>query len=146
MKNFILNTSKVSEYADFWIKLDGDLKEQMKMAILATLASPSNIIRRSIAQIISAIASIEIPRGEWNDLLPMLCRNSMDTELNKDMKSASLTTLGFICEEIEPRDLSVELKDNIISSLVTNITDDKNLEELTILAITSFPNSIRYAE
>jgi len=74
------------------------------MAILATLASSSSLIRRSIAQIISVIASIEIPRGEWTDLLTNLCQNSLNEALN--IKMASLTTLGFICEEIEPEDLN----------------------------------------
>jgi len=48
----------------------------IKQAILATLASPKPLVRGQIANILSVIAKIEIPREEWNDLVPNLCNNS----------------------------------------------------------------------
>jgi len=71
----------------------------MKDAILLQLASPSQLVRNQIASLVSIIAAIEIPRGEWLDLIPMLCRHS--THQDQQIKLASLQTLGFICEEIE---------------------------------------------
>jgi importin subunit beta-1 len=84
--------------------LDKEFKEQMKVAILATLASPKGLVRRQIAQILSAIASIEIPRKEWDELIPNLCTNASNEELN--IRLASLTTLGYICDEVSPNDIS----------------------------------------
>jgi hypothetical protein len=37
------------------------------------LASPSVLVRSQIASLIATIASIEIPRNEWLDLVPKLC-------------------------------------------------------------------------
>jgi importin subunit beta-1 len=44
----------------------------MKEAILATLNSPDNLVRAQVANVIAAIASIEIPKGQWADIIPML--------------------------------------------------------------------------
>jgi hypothetical protein len=43
---------------------------------MATLASNSALVRSTIASLISSIAEIEIPRGEWSDLIASLCTNS----------------------------------------------------------------------
>ena len=80
----------------------------MRVAILATLASPKSLVRRQIAQILSSIASIEVPRKEWGDLLPSLCNNAKNDELN--IRLASLTTLGYICDELDTNDIEDPLK------------------------------------
>jgi len=61
-KNFIINRQKDSKYENYWLKnLDENLKQNMKQAILATLASQHSVVRNQIANIVAAIASIEIP-------------------------------------------------------------------------------------
>lgn len=72
LKNFILNQQRNSKYENYWIKLDLELRGQIKMAILGTLASPVAMVRSQVASLIAAIASLEIPRKEWDDLLPNL--------------------------------------------------------------------------
>lgn len=52
----------------------------MKEAVLANLASPSKPVRSQIASLVSAIAAIEIPRGEWLELISMLCTNATHTD------------------------------------------------------------------
>lgn len=99
-KNFIINRSLDAIYENFWINLDSEFKHNMREAILATLASQNNLVRMSVANLISAIASIEIPRNEWDGLLPSLTLNAENQDLN--IRLTSLTTLGFICEELQP--------------------------------------------
>ena len=73
-----------------------------------------------MANIVASIASIEIPRNEWNDLLPNLCNNA---ENNTDhVRLASLTTLGYICEEIDPEFIPDQVKNSVIVALVNNIS------------------------
>ena len=99
-KNFVINRSRESKYEDYWIQLDPEFRAQVKEAITAMLASPQALVRSQVANVVAAIASIEVPRNEWPDLLPNLCVNAEHTEYN--IRLASLTTLGYICEEIEP--------------------------------------------
>jgi importin subunit beta-1 len=51
-----------------------------------------------VANILAQIAAIEIPRQEWDELVPNLCQNSTSEDLN--IRLASLKTLGYICEEL----------------------------------------------
>lgn len=60
-KNFIINRQKDSKYENYWLNLEINFKTSMKEAILATLASEHNVVRNQIANIVAAIASIEIP-------------------------------------------------------------------------------------
>jgi importin subunit beta-1 len=91
----------------------------MKEAILATLNSPSNLVRMQVANVIAAICSIEIPRKEWTEIVPMLSENSKHTDYN--VKLASLMTLGYVCEEIHPDDIDNLTKSSIIDALTSNI-------------------------
>jgi len=91
--------------------------------------------------VLASIASIEIPRKEWDDLVPNLCRNSENEDMN--IKLASLTTLGYICEELYPEDLADTLKNNIILALTNNIKTDGPIEPMK-LAIKALLYSIPY--
>jgi importin subunit beta-1 len=81
---------------------------------------------------VAAIASIEIPRKEWLDIVPNLCNNAAHDEAY--IRQASLQTLGFICEELEPRDLEDNLKSLVVQALTRNITPDPNADTLALLA------------
>ena len=104
-------------------------------------------MRTQVAQIITAIASIEIPRQEWNELIPTLCMVAQGDISGK--KHAALTTLGFICEDLEPSDISSEeVRNSIIQTLVTNIhTDSVDQEslELSRVAVKALIGCIPYA-
>jgi hypothetical protein len=47
---------------------------------------------------------IELPSGMWNDILDLLQANANSDDLN--VRLASVLTLGFICEDIDPKYLS----------------------------------------
>lgn len=57
-------------------------------------------MRKQVASAVAAIASIEVPRNEWLEIIPNLCNNAANESI--DIVNASVETLGFICEEIEP--------------------------------------------
>lgn len=80
--------------------------------MLASLASPSPVVRKQVASAVAAIASIEIPRGEWLEIIPNLCNNSANESM--DIRHAALETLGFICEELVPEDLNNEMKSLVV--------------------------------
>jgi len=146
-KNFIINRSRDPKYEGYWINLDNTFRTQVKEAIIAMLASPQALVRSQIANVVAAIASIEIPRNEWLDLLPILCTNAEHTEYN--IRLASLTTLGYICEEIEPDDVVDAVKNRIILALVNNIGPPAgggaDSTEPCKLAIRALSNALPYA-
>ena len=108
---------------------------------MATLASPISTVRNQVANILASIAKIEIPRKEWDDLIPNLCTNSTSEDMN--IKLASLTTLGYICEELQVEDLSDQLKNNIILALTNNISEASDIQP-TKLSIKALVYSVPY--
>ena len=94
----------------------------IKEGIIAQLASPIALVRAQVANVVSTIACIEIPRHEWDDLLPLLCANSEHEDYN--IRMSSLTTLGYICEEIDPESVIDPIKNQIIVALIKNIDID----------------------
>lgn len=104
--------------------------------MLANLASQSSVVRKQVGSAIAAIASIEIPRKEWLELIPNLCDNSVHEQF--EIRSAALETLGFICEELMPEDLIDELKNKIVLALTTNINPDPAFQKTTLLAVRAF--------
>jgi importin subunit beta-1 len=70
-----------------------------------------------------------------------LCNNSTNDDIN--IKLASLTTLGYICEELYPEDLTDSLKNNIILALTNNISKEGSIEP-TRLSVKALLYSIPY--
>lgn len=94
---------------------------------------------------IAAIASLEIPRGEWLDLLPNLSQNAEHEDFN--IRMSSLTTLGYICEEIEPNVLTDQVKNGLILALINNMSNNQSKEslDLTRVAARALAYSVPFA-
>jgi importin subunit beta-1 len=75
-KNLISDRSGDKRYVDLWVSVEPFFKQNMKDAILRNLASSSKLIRSGISSLVSTIAAIELPRGEWLELIPLLCVNA----------------------------------------------------------------------
>lgn len=73
-------------------------KEAIKNAVLRTLGSPDRKAGSVAAQAVAAIASIELPQGEWPDLIGNLL--SFVGQENTNLRIATLQCVGFICEVI----------------------------------------------
>lgn len=85
-----------------WISLEPNLKSQIKRLALDTLASQEQRAGSTAAQVVQAIAFIEIPRNEWPDLIPTLLSNVSSSTSTINFKRATLEAIGFICEEVDP--------------------------------------------
>ena len=146
-KNFIINRSHDPKYEGYWVSRDIEFRGQVKEAIIAMLASPQGLVRAQIANVVAAIASIEIPRGEWQEGLPNLCTNAEHTDYN--IRLASLTTLGYICEELEPNFIVDAVKNQVILALVNTIAPPgqgvADSQEPCRLAIRALSTSVPHA-
>jgi hypothetical protein len=90
--------AKKDAQAQRWTMLDPNAKAQMKGALLMALASPQIRAGSVSAQVLASVAALEIPRGEWTDLITTLLNNvTMD---QPNVKLTSLQTIGYICESI----------------------------------------------
>jgi importin subunit beta-1 len=125
--------------------MESEFKGNIKTAILATLASPKSLIRGQIASILAQIGKIEVPRKEWDELIPSMCTNSKSEDIN--IRLASLKTLGYICEELQTNDLDDTTKNLIILALLQNLMTEEvanGVLEPSRLAIAAFVDSIPF--
>lgn len=83
----------------FWDMISEDDRREIKKILLGNLVSENIAAMRAGANTIAQIAVIEIARGEWLEIIRVLADNSTNEQLN--MRRASITTLGFICEELK---------------------------------------------
>jgi importin subunit beta-1 len=87
---------------------------------------------------VSAVGSIEIPNGRWGDLVETLVKNSTHEKLT--VRLASVTAIGYLCEELDSRDTSKEQKDYLITALLNSLEDP----ELLKVAVTALYNAIEF--
>ena len=127
-----------------WVNLSAEIKEQIKTNVLGTLASPRKDARKGAAQAVSAIATIELPRGEWDKIIEVLTTNANGKVL--EYKLASLETLGYICEELPNNGLSPIHVNLILSALIFNLMSNTEVEDVKLYALTALVNCIKFCE
>ena len=117
------------KFNDKWKSFDNEFKDQIKQLILATLGSDTSEIRKAGAAIIATIIKTELPITEkWSSLLPILCNSNFD---NKSFYLSAIETLGFICEELNKKEVSSNEVDQILSAIVMCIKN--NLNEISMI-------------
>jgi importin subunit beta-1 len=79
--------------------LADDAKNKVKQDSLVTLQSPNIKIALVAGQVIAAIAAIELPNNQWQDLIKILLEFASQAT-NTGLKIASLQTIGYICESV----------------------------------------------
>lgn len=93
--------------AERWVSVvDAESQKVVRDALLATLSSPEQAARRAAAQAIAKIAAIDLPMNAWPGLLDKLMANSTSARTSGVLKTASLETIGFVCEEAATREAS----------------------------------------
>jgi len=81
-----------------WLtQIDGEVKNLVKSLALKALAAQDVMTGTQAAQFIASIAAIELPKGQWPELMTTLVANVGNG--HDRQKQASLATIGFICEQ-----------------------------------------------
>jgi importin subunit beta-1 len=82
-----------------WLALPESATAPLKQSILSTLGSPVQRAGAFAAQVVSAIAAIELPAQKWPELIPTLLEFVQNQE-NTLLRVSTLQAVGFICEII----------------------------------------------
>ena len=124
--------------------MGADTKQSIKNLVLSALASQFKNARKGAAQAVSAIAIIELQRQEWKEIITTLVANAQGLTL--EYKLASLETLGYICEELPEKTLTVEQIDQVLSALVTNMQPHIDNVDVKLNAITALTFCLRFCD
>lgn len=118
----------------------------MKDITLQTLSSENAQAGQAAAQVIASIAAIELPRGQWSELMPTLVRNV--GEGADHLKQSSLTTIGFICESEDQdlRDSLVQHSNAILTAVVQGARKEETNDEVRLAAISALGDSLEFVK
>ncbi|KAL3621509.1 hypothetical protein CASFOL_036421 [Castilleja foliolosa] len=106
-----------------WVAINDSLKSQIKNNLLNILGSYLQKLSHTAAQVVSKIASIEVPRKEWPELLGLLHANMIQPDRPASLKQATLETLGYVCEEISNKDLLEDEVDYIFEAIIQGVPE-----------------------
>ena len=110
----------------------------MKDVFFSILIIPSEI--KPAATCLAAVGVVEVPRGEWNDLIPNLVTNAQAEDFN--IRMASLMTLGYLCEDIEPCYIEESQMNEILYACLSNVSP-QNIK-ISQIAVRAFARAAPY--
>lgn len=118
------------------------IRPQIKDVLLSNLISPNLPVMRTSANVIAQIAAIEVSRGEWLEIVGTLAENSMHPEVN--IRRASITTLGFVCEELKGlrTSLTKETSEQILGSILISLRESGS--EITEISLGALRDSMGF--
>ncbi|XP_057487564.1 importin subunit beta-1-like [Actinidia eriantha] len=129
-----------------WVAIDISIKSKIKELLLSTLGSSAPEARHTSAQVIAKIASIEIPRKEWPELIGLLLVNMTQQDRPASLKQATLETLGYVCEEISHQDLVQDEVNSVLTAVVQGMNVTEHSPEVRLAATKALYNALDFAQ
>ncbi|RNE99671.1 putative importin beta-1 subunit [Trypanosoma rangeli] len=127
-----------------WMALSSDVRLRVKQGVLSLLGSPMKEVRNVAANIVGNLSRIELPAGEWNDLLNILL--SAAESNNEQHQEAALTAVGYVCEEGREHDnvgkALVPFTNRILSAVVHGMSSHH--EDVCYYATNALCNAMEF--
>ncbi|KAJ2497903.1 karyopherin Kap95 [Coemansia sp. RSA 1972] len=133
--------TRQEQHSQRWLQVDEGTRSQVKQGVLVTLGSDNRQATMAAAQAIAAITATELPQGQWQDVITTLLQNVSTTSTG--LKIASLQTIGFICESINP-DILATQSNLILTAVIQGATAEEQSQEVRYAAITALLNSLEF--
>ncbi|PWA00137.1 hypothetical protein BB558_003829 [Smittium angustum] len=135
--------SRQEQYASRWLSITIENRSNIKKGLMLTLASPDTHASTASAQAISAIAIIELPKNQWQDVITELMAYVVSP--NDNLKISTLRAIGFICEGIDPAILSSQ-SNKILTAVIQGARPDEQNQEVRLTALQALYNSLEFAK
>ncbi|RWW26837.1 hypothetical protein BHE74_00025171 [Ensete ventricosum] len=134
------------ELTQKWVSVDASIKAQIKESLLQTLGSSVSEARHTSSQVIAKVASIEIPRHEWQVLIGRLLKNMTQPDAPAPLKQATLEALGYVCEEVCPQDLEQDQVNAVLTAVVQGMNQMEHSSEVRLAAVKALYNALDFAQ
>ncbi|AET40540.1 karyopherin beta Ecym_6149 [Eremothecium cymbalariae DBVPG len=147
LKNELVSkdTVKAQQFAQRWLTLvDAESRHHIKQFALVALVDRQARVANAAAQLIAAIADIELPREEWPDLMKLLVENTAQNQ-PENVKRASLLVLGYICEGADPSSKALIAQSNhILIAIVQGAQISEPSKIVRLTALNSLADSLAF--
>lgn len=134
---------KKQQLANRWLTVvDEESKTVIKNNALNALVSSEARVANASAQLIAAIADIELPLGLWPDLMKIMVDNTA-VQQPDNVKRASLLALGYICESADPdSQVLVAASNNILIAIVQGAQATETSKAVRLTALNALADSL----
>ncbi|KAF5391964.1 hypothetical protein D9757_003286 [Collybiopsis confluens] len=136
------DAARQTEYSNRWLSLNPDVQNKIKQESLMTLSSDSAKAGTFAAQVVAAIAAVELPQGQWNELIEVLL-GFVNNQPNANLKIATLQAIGFICESIKPDILALR-SNEILTAVIHGARKEETSSDVQLAAIHALFNSLEF--
>ncbi|KAF2756966.1 ARM repeat-containing protein [Pseudovirgaria hyperparasitica] len=138
--------ARLRQVQERWLtQVDGAVKQEMRSLSLKTLSGNDNRVGSATAQFIASIATIDMPRGQWDELMPALmamCQEASPVH----SKQAALTAIGYICdvEDAALRENLTQHSNSILTCVVTGARKEEPSQEVRYAAVSALSDSLEF--
>ncbi|KAJ8074787.1 karyopherin Kap95 [Marasmius tenuissimus] len=132
-----------SEYSQRWISINPEAKTKIKQQSLMTLGSAQQKAGTFASQVVAAIAAVELPNGDWQDLIEILLGFVNNQSNSANLKIATLQAIGFVCEQIKPEILALR-SNEILTAVIHGARKEEPSQEVQLAAIHALYNSLEF--
>ena len=107
------------------------------------------VARHTAALVIAKVAAIELPNGQWTELVATLLANMGQQPPNSGLRQATLEALGYVCEEMGRIDQDVleqEQINSILTAVVQGMRKDEPDSGVRLAATVALLNALEFAQ
>ncbi|GMH44988.1 hypothetical protein BSKO_12945 [Bryopsis sp. KO-2023] len=137
-----------AELVTQWLAVDQNVKVEIRTALLQALHCEDTEVARVVSMVIAKIAAIELPRGDWHDVIPTLLKNMEHQPPSTSLKQCTLEALGYVCEEMGLMNdnlLSQDQVNSILTAVVQGMTKDEADCGVRLAATRALYNALEFA-
>ncbi|KAI0971956.1 armadillo-type protein [Xylaria arbuscula] len=137
--------ARAQELQAKWLQqTDQETKNRVKALALQTLSSNNSQAGNAAAQVIASVASLELPRDQWPELMGTLVQNVSNGAPHQ--KQASLTCIGYICDsqDAELRTALIAHSNAILTAVVQGARKEETNQEIRLSAIYALGDSLEF--
>jgi len=141
-------TSKDTEvrnhFQQRWLSLPTEVRNYVKHNVVTALGTEANR-PSSAAQCVAYIAVAELPHNFWPDIIHILTQNVTNPTSTEMMKEATLESIGYICQDIEP-EILVSQSNEILTAIVHGMRKDETSNHVKLAATNALLNSLEFTK
>ncbi|XP_041374480.1 LOW QUALITY PROTEIN: importin subunit beta-1-like [Gigantopelta aegis] len=131
-------------YQNRWLQFPEDVRAYIKQNVLDSLGTETSR-PSSAAQCVAYIACAELPHGMWPNLIAHLTSNVTNPASTEMMKEATLESIGYICQDIDPEILQPE-SNSILTAIVHGMKKDEPSNHVRLAATNALLNSLEFTK
>lgn len=137
--------SKAQQFSRRWLTVvDAESRAHIKQFALGTLMDKEPRSANAAAQLVAAIAEVELTRDEWPELMRILVDNTTQNQ-PENMKRTSLLVLGYICEGADPSNKALIAQSNhILIAIVQGAQISEPSKIVRLTALNSLADSLAF--